>query len=172
MACCLIGAKSSSEIWTSAAVLLIRHLGTNFSEVLIAFHTFSFKKMHLKMSPGKWRPFCLGLNVLYSDIHILRVSCQKGPTRHAYAWQIGPFWQDTLDIYQPCWNQCQLVAKRKNKTRLICIDDWSSNILNWFEIYMSIYLGKYVLILTGQCIVLQGTPVCKQSVALIPQYGT
>ena len=27
-----------------------------------------------------------------------RVSCQKGPTRHAYEWQIGPFWQDTLDI--------------------------------------------------------------------------
>ena len=27
------------------------------------------------------------------------VSCQKGPTRHAYAWQIGPFWQDTLDVY-------------------------------------------------------------------------
>ena len=26
------------------------------------------------------------------------VSCQKGPTRHAYAWQIGPFWQDNLDI--------------------------------------------------------------------------
>ena len=26
------------------------------------------------------------------------VSCQKGPTRHAYAWQIGPFWQDTLNI--------------------------------------------------------------------------
>ena len=29
---------------------------------------------------------------------MLRVSCQKGPTRHAYAWQIGPFWQDTLDV--------------------------------------------------------------------------
>ena len=26
------------------------------------------------------------------------VSCQKGPTRHAYAWQIGPFWQDTLYV--------------------------------------------------------------------------
>ena len=26
------------------------------------------------------------------------VSCQKGPTRHANAWQIGPFWQDTIDI--------------------------------------------------------------------------
>ena len=32
------------------------------------------------------------------ETHISRVSCQKGPTRHAYAWQIGPFWQDTLDI--------------------------------------------------------------------------
>ena len=27
------------------------------------------------------------------------VSCQKGPTRHAYAWQIGPFSQDTLVIW-------------------------------------------------------------------------
>ena len=26
------------------------------------------------------------------------VSCQKDPTRHAYAWQIGALWQDTLDI--------------------------------------------------------------------------
>ena len=26
------------------------------------------------------------------------VSCQKGPTRHAYTWQIGPFGQDTLDM--------------------------------------------------------------------------
>ena len=25
------------------------------------------------------------------------VSCRKGPTRHAYAWQIGPLWQYTLD---------------------------------------------------------------------------
>ena len=31
--------------------------------------------------------------------HVSMVSCQKGPTRHAYAWQIGPFWQDTLDIW-------------------------------------------------------------------------
>ena len=29
---------------------------------------------------------------------ISMVSCQKGPTRHAYTWQIGPFWQDTLDL--------------------------------------------------------------------------
>ena len=27
------------------------------------------------------------------------VSWQKDPTRHDYAWQIGPFWQDTLEFY-------------------------------------------------------------------------
>ena len=27
------------------------------------------------------------------------VSCQKGPTRNAYAWQIGSFWQDTLELW-------------------------------------------------------------------------
>ena len=32
--------------------------------------------------------------------YMSRVSCQKGPTRHAYAWQIAPCWQDTLDV---CW---------------------------------------------------------------------
>ena len=33
-----------------------------------------------------------------TKVLISMVSCQKGPTRHAYAWQIGPFWQDTIDI--------------------------------------------------------------------------
>ena len=26
------------------------------------------------------------------------VSCQKDPTRHTYAWQIEPYWQDTIDL--------------------------------------------------------------------------
>ena len=31
------------------------------------------------------------------------VSCKKGPTRHAYTWLIGPFWQDTLEAKAlPC----------------------------------------------------------------------
>ena len=53
--------------WTNVGILLIGPLGTNFSEMLIEIHTFSFKKIHLKMSSGKWRPFCLGLNVLKLD---------------------------------------------------------------------------------------------------------
>ena len=51
-------------IWTNAGILLIGPLRTNFSEILIEIHTFSFKKMHLKMLSGIWRPFCLSLNVL------------------------------------------------------------------------------------------------------------
>ena len=51
-------------IWTSAGILSIGPPGTHFNEILIEIHTFSFKKMHLKMSSGKWRPFCVDLNVL------------------------------------------------------------------------------------------------------------
>ena len=56
--------RRQAIIWTNAGILLIRTLGTNFSEILCEIHTFSFKKMHFKMSSEKWRPFCLGLNVL------------------------------------------------------------------------------------------------------------
>ena len=30
--------------------------------------------------------------------HISRVSCQKGPICHAYAWRVGPFWQDNIEF--------------------------------------------------------------------------
>ena len=56
--------RRQAIIWTNAGILLIGPLGTNFSEIWIEIDTFTFKKMHLKMSSGKWRPFCLGLNVL------------------------------------------------------------------------------------------------------------
>ena len=63
--------RRQAIIWTNAGILLIGPLGTNFSEILTEIHTFSFKKMHLKMSSGKWWPFCLGLNVLRSIIIIM-----------------------------------------------------------------------------------------------------
>ena len=56
--------RRQAIIWTNAGILLIGPLGTNLSEILILTDTFSFKKMHLKVSSVKWRPFCLGLNVL------------------------------------------------------------------------------------------------------------
>ena len=56
--------RRQAIIWTNAGLLLIGPLGTNFSEILIEILTFSFKKMRLKVSSAKRRPFCLGLNVL------------------------------------------------------------------------------------------------------------
>ena len=56
--------RRQAIIWTNAGILLVGPLGTNFSEILIGIQLFSFKKMHLKMSSAKWRPFCPGLNVL------------------------------------------------------------------------------------------------------------
>ena len=56
--------RRQAIIWTNAGILLIEPLGTNFSEILIRIKIFSFNKMRLKMSSAKWRPLCLGLNVL------------------------------------------------------------------------------------------------------------
>ena len=55
--------RRQAIIWTNDGILLIRPLGTNFSEISIEILTFSFKKMRMKVSSAKWRPFCLGLNV-------------------------------------------------------------------------------------------------------------
>ena len=51
-------------IRTNDGILLIGPLRTKFSEILIKIQAFSFKKMHLKISIGKWWPLCLGLSVL------------------------------------------------------------------------------------------------------------
>ena len=56
--------RRQAIIWTSASILLIGLLGTNFIGISIGIETFSFKKMHSNMSSAKWRPFCPGLNVL------------------------------------------------------------------------------------------------------------
>ena len=56
--------RRQAIIWTNTGILLIGPRGRNFSEILFGIHTFTFKKIHLKMSSARWRPFCLGLNVL------------------------------------------------------------------------------------------------------------
>ena len=56
--------RHQTIIWTNPGISLIEPLGTNFSEIFIGIQIFSFKKMHLKMSSAKWRPFCPSLHVL------------------------------------------------------------------------------------------------------------
>ena len=69
--------RRQAIIWTNAGILLTGPLGTNFSEISIGIQIFSLKKIHLKMSSGKWRPSCLGLNVLI-------YGCQHYTIRYNY----------------------------------------------------------------------------------------
>ena len=72
--------RRQAIIWNNDGILLICHLGTSFSEILIEIHSFLFTKMHLKMSSGKWRPFCLGLNVLM-DISYVTIVIYRSTVR-------------------------------------------------------------------------------------------
>ena len=62
--------RRQAIIWTNAGILLVGPLGTNFSEISIEILTFLFKKMRLKVSSAKRRPFCLGLNVLMLHVKL------------------------------------------------------------------------------------------------------
>ena len=72
--------RRQAIICTNAGILLIGPLETNSSENLIGIQTFSFCKMHLKMSSAKWRPFFLDLNVLTGFIRHLS-------QKHTLMWQ-------------------------------------------------------------------------------------
>ena len=61
MACRLDGARHYlNQCWNIVNWALRSKLQWNFNRNCI----FSFTKMRLKVSSAKWRPFCLGLNVL------------------------------------------------------------------------------------------------------------
>ena len=63
-------------IWTNDGIGLIWSLGTNYNEILTEIQTFSYKRMHLKMSSSMWWPFCLGPNVL--NAVFLLEACKPG----------------------------------------------------------------------------------------------
>ena len=63
-------------------------------------------KKHCNSTHWRVRSYCYSVYVksLVQNYHNSMVSCQKGLTRHAYIWQIGPIWQDTT-ICPVCWHQ-------------------------------------------------------------------
>ena len=54
----------------NTGVLLSGPLGIKYNEILIEINTFSFKKMHLKLSSAKWHLFCLSLNEFMAYMYI------------------------------------------------------------------------------------------------------
>ena len=70
-----------------------------FALILILITQFDHKFLHIMTA--QLGQFIYDWPLVFShNMDISMVSCQKGPTCHAYAWQIGPFWQDTLDIFK------------------------------------------------------------------------
>ena len=63
------------------------------SEIWIKIPKFSVKKMHLKMSPATWWPFCSGLNVFTTRICYTCVSCWK-PC--GTLWYLHPLYSQVL----------------------------------------------------------------------------
>ena len=109
MACRLFGAKPLSEP-------MLEYCQQHACQILIEIHTFSFTKIHLKMSSGKWRPICLCLNVS----NIISVSFWRSDVLRAwtkppvsaplrvFAWQIhsdGCCWI-RLFIVREVWGAC------------------------------------------------------------------
>ena len=84
--------RSQAIIWTNAGILLIRTLGTNLSEILGELYSFSFSKMHLKMSSAKWRLFGLGLNELIDNPRETKL--QVWVYLLDYGWLVTKYWWD------------------------------------------------------------------------------
>ena len=80
------------------------------------------------------------LELLVPHRHMSMVSCQKGPTRHAYAWQIGPFWQDTLDVCNSnvlCLQMLQRLAVWGHHHNFYC---WIMQVEILFPVFQQITL--------------------------------
>ena len=75
--------QRQASIWTNAGILSIGPLGTIFNEISIGIQAFPFKRMHLKMSSGKWCHFVSASMCFY--IHWMRfgyVNTSKGNRVH------------------------------------------------------------------------------------------
>ena len=81
MACCLLSAKPLSE--PMLEYCFFGSFGTTISEIWIEIHMFSFQKTHLKISNGKWQPFCLRPNVLiFWNVMNAFITCNKTGQLH------------------------------------------------------------------------------------------
>ena len=90
--------RRQAIIWNNVGILLIGPLGTNFNQILIEIHIFSLKKIRLKMSSAKCRPFSLGLNVLNSMlVYVIFVLNSSPPVPHICVGDLGNKFQGNLN---------------------------------------------------------------------------
>ena len=138
--------RRQAIIWTNDGILLIRTFRTHFSAIVSEIHTFSFKKIHLKMSSGKWRPFCLGLNVLthcglvmpYGIMNLRLCACLV--PSHYSTWINADFLQ--IESSETSFNEIFIITTEGNdalqngacKIAAILLKSWSVYYL-WDELH-------------------------------------
>ena len=104
--------RRQAIIWTNADLLSVWNLGTNFSKVLIKMNKRIYEyhyhtKMHLKMSPAKWRPFWPGGDELSYHVTSLHGStfCITGIRYLSKCYQNkSSFFKRHLDFLWSAWN--------------------------------------------------------------------
>ena len=89
--------RRQAIIWTNGGILSIGPSGTNFNEISIKIHIFSFKKMPMKMSSAKRRLFCLGPNVI----------CSSHAARNGYCYDVV---------------KCECLSFKVDEPRVVLID--------------------------------------------------
>ena len=89
-----------------ARILITEPMGTNFCEILIKIYAFSFRKMHLMMLYGKWRPFCLGLNVLRHVLYLLCIYILSSniKMKQLSKVHVNPWWLNILFLFSVAWH--------------------------------------------------------------------
>ena len=85
-------------IWTNAGILSIWTLGTNFSEILGEIHSFSFLKIHRKMSSAKWCLFCLSLKELNGHKGLHFTSIYKNKTKYKHFFDENVLTMSKIDV--------------------------------------------------------------------------
>ena len=142
--------RRQAIIWTNAGILLIRTSGTNFSEILIEIHTFSFKKTHfkmwvLKMAAILCRPQCVNCLkprwcqwVRQGEVlkQVFFFEILSILTVYLISWeQLNGHVQENL-IYQHLlltyWDRCEMVA---------ILQKTFSNAFSWME--MCVFWFKF-----------------------------
>ena len=88
--------RRQAIIWTSAGILLIGPLRTNFSEILIGIQTLSFTKIHLQMSSAKWRQFVSGSMCSWKACH-----------RELVVADYYPSYRTSGKLHMSCWHVLQ-----------------------------------------------------------------
>ena len=134
--------RRQAIIWTNAGLLSIPPLRTYFSENLIKIQQFSLKKMHVKMLSAKWRPSCLGLNVLINcsiTIHAIIIGRMQLFVQYMATFGISdnlPLYQRTKSLLIQALTCCCTDNKPLPKPTLILLIGpfWTNFSKIWIEI--------------------------------------